>query len=38
METAEASASSNVEINDMLGAEFYVQTAERERLSDDLIC
>jgi exosome complex component RRP4 len=31
METAEASASSIVEINDMLGAEFYVQTAERER-------
>jgi exosome complex component RRP4 len=38
METEEASTSSNVEINDMLGAEFYVQTAERERLSDDLIC
>jgi len=30
IETMEASASSNVEINDMLGAEFYVQTAERE--------
>ncbi|KAK3142048.1 hypothetical protein QOZ80_4BG0341530 [Eleusine coracana subsp. coracana] len=30
IETAEASASSNIEINDMLGAEFYVQTAERE--------
>uniref|UniRef100_A0A0D9W783 S1 motif domain-containing protein n=1 Tax=Leersia perrieri TaxID=77586 RepID=A0A0D9W783_9ORYZ len=30
IETAEASISSNVEINDMLGAEFYVQTAERE--------
>ncbi|TVU15210.1 hypothetical protein EJB05_38717 [Eragrostis curvula] len=30
IETAEASVSSNVEINDMLGAEFYVQTAERE--------
>ncbi|KAK8449198.1 hypothetical protein SEVIR_7G179400v4 [Setaria viridis] len=30
IETAEASASSNVEVNDMLGAEFYVQTAERE--------
>jgi exosome complex component RRP4 len=30
METEEASTSSNVEINDMLGAEFYVQTAERE--------
>jgi exosome complex component RRP4 len=29
IETAEASASS-IEINDMLGAEFYVQTAERE--------
>jgi exosome complex component RRP4 len=30
IETAEASASSNVEVNNMLGAEFYVQTAERE--------
>ncbi|KAI4976038.1 hypothetical protein ZWY2020_049645 [Hordeum vulgare] len=30
IQTAEASVSSNVEINDMLGAEFYVQTAERE--------
>lgn len=30
IETAEASVSSNVEVNDMLGAEFYVQTAERE--------
>lgn len=30
IETAQANASSNVEINDMLGAEFYVQTAERE--------
>ncbi|PKA47857.1 hypothetical protein AXF42_Ash019868 [Apostasia shenzhenica] len=30
LDTAEASVSSNVEINDMLGAEFYVQTAERE--------
>ncbi|XP_062183613.1 exosome complex component RRP4 homolog [Phragmites australis] len=29
-ETAEASSASTVEINDMLGAEFYVQTAERE--------
>uniref|UniRef100_A0A0E0HVX1 S1 motif domain-containing protein n=1 Tax=Oryza nivara TaxID=4536 RepID=A0A0E0HVX1_ORYNI len=28
--TAEASVSSNIEINNMLGAEFYVQTAERE--------
>uniref|UniRef100_A0A0A9HQN1 Rrp4, putative n=1 Tax=Arundo donax TaxID=35708 RepID=A0A0A9HQN1_ARUDO len=38
IETAEASASSNVEINDMLGAEFYVLTAEREakRRSDQL--
>ncbi|KAM3194127.1 hypothetical protein ACQJBY_070654 [Aegilops geniculata] len=30
IQTSEASVSSNVEINDMLGAEFYVQTAERE--------
>ncbi|VAI55776.1 unnamed protein product [Triticum turgidum subsp. durum] len=30
IQTAEASLSSHVEINDMLGAEFYVQTAERE--------
>lgn len=30
IETAEASVSSDVEVNDMLGAEFYVQTAERE--------
>ncbi|KAM3240315.1 hypothetical protein ACQJBY_053787 [Aegilops geniculata] len=30
IQTAEASLSSNVEINNMLGAEFYVQTAERE--------
>jgi exosome complex component RRP4 len=30
IETAEASVSSNIEINNMLGAEFYVQTAERE--------
>uniref|UniRef100_A0A453R623 K Homology domain-containing protein n=1 Tax=Aegilops tauschii subsp. strangulata TaxID=200361 RepID=A0A453R623_AEGTS len=30
IQTAEASVSSNVEINDMLGAEFYVQTAEGE--------
>ena len=30
IQTAEASLSSDVEINDMLGAEFYVQTAERE--------
>ncbi|KAL6903479.1 hypothetical protein ACP4OV_004292 [Aristida adscensionis] len=30
VETAEASALSNVEINDMLGAEFYVLTVERE--------
>ncbi|TVU14520.1 hypothetical protein EJB05_37995 [Eragrostis curvula] len=30
IETAEASASSNVEVNDMLGPEFYVQTAEKE--------
>ncbi|CAN6249396.1 unnamed protein product [Urochloa humidicola] len=30
IETAEASVSSNIEVNDMLGAEFYVQTAERE--------
>ncbi|KAK8950557.1 hypothetical protein KSP40_PGU015165 [Platanthera guangdongensis] len=30
VDTAEASKSSNVDIKDMLGAEFYVQTAERE--------
>ncbi|VAI44187.1 unnamed protein product [Triticum turgidum subsp. durum] len=30
IQTAEASLSSHVEISDMLGAEFYVQTAERE--------
>ncbi|XP_051218300.1 exosome complex component RRP4 homolog [Lolium perenne] len=30
IQTAEASLSSNVKINDMLGAEFYVQTAETE--------
>ncbi|KAI0502159.1 hypothetical protein KFK09_017106 [Dendrobium nobile] len=30
IDTAEASKSSNVDIKDMLGAEFYVQTAERE--------
>lgn len=30
VDTAEASLASNIEINDMLGAEFFVQTAERE--------
>lgn len=30
VDTAEASISSNIDIKDMLGAEFYVQTAERE--------
>ncbi|XP_010920429.1 exosome complex component RRP4 homolog [Elaeis guineensis] len=30
VDTAEASASSNIEIKDMLGPEFYVQTVERE--------
>lgn len=30
VDTIEASQSSNVEVKDMLGAEFYVQTAERE--------
>uniref|UniRef100_M8BUN4 K Homology domain-containing protein n=1 Tax=Aegilops tauschii TaxID=37682 RepID=M8BUN4_AEGTA len=30
IQTAEAGLSSDVEINNMLGAEFYVQTAERE--------
>ncbi|KAH0457787.1 hypothetical protein IEQ34_013102 [Dendrobium chrysotoxum] len=30
VDTAEASKSSNIDIKDMLGAEFYVQTAERE--------
>uniref|UniRef100_A0A0A9D231 Rrp4, putative n=1 Tax=Arundo donax TaxID=35708 RepID=A0A0A9D231_ARUDO len=30
IETAEASSSANIVINDMLGAEFHVQTAERE--------
>jgi exosome complex component RRP4 len=30
IQTAEASLPSTVEINEMLGAEFYVQTAERE--------
>ena len=30
IETAEASVTTNVEVNNMLGAEFYVQTAERE--------
>ena len=30
IETAEASVTANVEVNNMLGAEFYVQTAERE--------
>jgi exosome complex component RRP4 len=30
IQAAEASLSSNVKINDMLGAEFYVQTAETE--------
>ncbi|XP_020674854.1 exosome complex component RRP4 homolog [Dendrobium catenatum] len=30
IDTAEASKSSNIDIKDMLGAEFYVQTAERE--------
>ncbi|XP_020570717.1 exosome complex component RRP4 homolog [Phalaenopsis equestris] len=30
IDTTEASKSSNVEIKDMLGSEFYVQTAERE--------
>ncbi|XP_024312184.1 exosome complex component RRP4 homolog isoform X2 [Brachypodium distachyon] len=38
IQTAEASLSSNVEINAMLGAEFYVQTAEREaRRRADLV-
>ncbi|KAL5214447.1 hypothetical protein ABZP36_003599 [Zizania latifolia] len=32
IDTAEASVSSNVEINNMLGAEFYVQTAEAEAM------
>ncbi|KAK1615200.1 hypothetical protein QYE76_020717 [Lolium multiflorum] len=38
IETAEASLPSTVEINGMLGAEFYVQTAEREakRRADSL--
>ncbi|GJM98431.1 hypothetical protein PR202_ga15445 [Eleusine coracana subsp. coracana] len=30
IETAEASSSSNIAVNDMLGAEFCIQTAERE--------
>lgn len=30
MDTVESSAAANVQINEMLGAEFYVQTAERE--------
>ena len=30
VETAEASMSSNIAVKDMLGAEFCVQTAERE--------